>query len=75
MAVNDSSKFFAGGWLRSNLEAHSGEYSILTTPIIKPYALKHKIRCVAPDSYINVSVWRKSKDENGVLVVARQSKR
>jgi len=74
MAVNDSSKFFAGGWLRSNLEAHSGEYSILTTPIIKPYALKHKIRCVAPDSYINVSVWRKSKDENGVLVVAGKVK-
>jgi len=75
MAVNDSSKFFAGGWLRSNLEAHSGEYSILTTPIIKPYALKHKIRCVAPDSYINVSVWRKIEGWKWCTCCSWQSKR
>lgn len=74
IAANDSSKFFVGGSLRTDLVAHSGKYSVLTTPITKPYALKHKIRCVDPDSYINVSVWRKSNDEKGVLVVTGKNK-
>lgn len=69
IAANDSAEFFTGGKLRTNLEAHSGKYSVLTTPKKSPYALKYIIKCNIPDKYINVSIWRKSKDGNGVLVI------
>jgi len=70
IAANDSSEFFTGGWNRSNLEAHSGSYSVLTVPKTKAFAMGYKVFNAGPDAYFKISVWRKSKDGKGPLVVA-----
>ncbi len=69
IAANDSTKFFKGGWFRSNLAAHSGDYSVLTIPKTKAFAFGYKIDDANPDAYFRISVWRKSKDGKGSLVV------
>ena len=70
IAANDSSEFFTGGLNRSNLESHSGSYSVLTIPKTKAFAMGYKIFDAGPDAYLKISVWRKSKDGKGPLVVA-----
>jgi len=70
IAANDSSEFFTGGGSRSNLAAHSGKYSVLTIPKTKAFAMGYKFFDIGPDAYFKISVWRKSKDGKGPLVVA-----
>lgn len=70
VSVNDSSVLFNAGSQQSANAAHSGKYSVRTIPKKLAFALGHKIQKVKPDSYFIVSVWRKSKDGKGVLVVA-----
>lgn len=70
IASNDSSEFFNGGSSRSNLAAYSGNYSALTIPSTKAFAFGHKIKDTGPDAYFKISVWRKSKDGKGTLVIA-----
>ena len=69
IAANDSTEFFGGAWHRSVLDAHSGDYSLLTIPVKNPFGLKYFIRNASPNTYFKVSVWRKSKDGKGALVV------
>lgn len=73
IAANDSSFFFDGGQRRTSLEAHSGKYSALTLPKKNSFALGHTIKKAGPDWYFVVSVWRKSKDGNGVLVATSKN--
>lgn len=70
IAANDSSEYFESGRYRTKLNAHSGNHSVLTIPKTKAFAMMYKIRHVGPDAFFNVSVWRKSKDGLGALVVS-----
>ncbi|PJB59646.1 MAG: hypothetical protein CO098_02310, partial [Bacteroidetes bacterium CG_4_9_14_3_um_filter_41_19] len=70
LSKDDSTVFFANGITQSSLEAHSGKYSALTIPKTQAFAMGYKINSVDPDWYFNVSVWRKSKNGKGALVVA-----
>ena len=70
LSKDDSTVFFANGITQSSLEAHSGKYSALTIPKTQAFAMGYKINGVDPDWYFNVSVWRKSKNGKGALVVA-----
>lgn len=70
IAANDSSEYFEGGRYRTMLNAHSGDYSVLTIPKTKAFALIYKIKHAGPDAYFKVSVWRKSKDGLGALVAS-----
>ena len=67
---NDPKAIFKGGNLQTNKEAYSGKYSVLTVPKTKAFALAFEINRIEPDAYLEVSVWRKSKDGLGNLVVA-----
>lgn len=69
---DSESDLFKGGNLRTKLEAHSGEYSVLTIPKRSAYALAYEINQIEPNAYLEVSVWRKSKDGSGNLVVAAE---
>ena len=69
IAANDSTEFFGGAWHRSGLDAHSGDHSLLTTPKKNPFGFKYLIKYASPNTYFKVSVWRKSKDGEGALVV------
>ncbi len=70
IAKNDSTAFFAGGWFRTAKEAYSGKHSVLTVPKTKAFAFAYTIKNAGPDWVFKVSVWRKSKDGKGSLVVA-----
>jgi len=70
VAKDDENARFKGAHLRTNLEAHSGEYSVLTIPKKSAFALAYEIKRIEPNAYLEVSVWRKSKDGSGNLVVA-----
>jgi len=73
IANQDSSFFFDGGKKQSNIEAHSGKYSAYTTPGSKAFALGFKLKYLKADSYFKISVWRKSKDGKGALVVSAKN--
>jgi len=73
IASNDSTFFFDGGKKQTAVESHSGKHSIYTTPGNKAYAFGFKLNNLRADSYFLVSVWRKSKDEKGVLVVSAKN--
>lgn len=70
IAANDSTAFFEGGKQQSGLSSFSGKYSVITTPKKGAFALAYTIKRAGPDWYFKVSVWRKSKDGKGVLVVS-----
>ncbi len=70
IAVNDSSEFFGGGKLISDIDANSGNHSVLTVPKTKAFAFEYVINNAGPDAYFKVSVWRKSKDGLGALVAS-----
>lgn len=67
IAKDDSSVFFNSGKLQSDLAAFNGKYSAITIPKKGAFAFGHTIENAGPDWYFKVSVWRKSKDGNGVL--------
>ncbi len=67
---NNPNALFNGGNLRTDKEAYSGKYSVLTIPKTKAFALAFEIKRIEPDAYLEVSVWRKSKDGMGNLVLA-----
>ena len=72
IADNDSAAFFDGGKKQTSKEFHSGNHAVYVTPK-KAFAFAFKIKNARPDWYFKVSVWRKSKDGNGVLVAASET--
>ena len=66
---NKPDYLFSGGKQQTDKEAHSGNFSVLTSNKHR-FALDHKIKGVGPDMHFKMSVWRKSKNNSGVLVVA-----
>lgn len=70
IAANDSSEFFDGGKLITDLDAYSGKHSALTIPKSKAFTFGYKIKHAGPGAYFKVSVWRKSKDGLGALVAS-----
>lgn len=73
ISANDSLVFFDGGNLRSSKTAFEGKYSVRTIAKKQPYAMGYHIQNAKPDSYFKVSVWRKSNDGKGVLVVTAKN--
>lgn len=73
IASNDSTFYFDGGKKRTSNESHSGNYSVFTYPGSKAFAFGFKLRNLKADSYFKFSVWRKSKDGKGALVVAAKN--
>ena len=69
LADNDSTVYFSGGKLQSDSEAHTGNYSVYTTPK-KAFSFSYKVKHAGPDWYFKLSVWRKSKNGTGVLVAS-----
>lgn len=69
LAVHDSVAFFDGGRQQTDKAAHSGKYSVFTTPK-KKYCFGHTIKNVNADWYFIVSVWMKTKNRNSYLVAA-----
>ncbi len=69
LGVNDSTVLFDGGRQQTGKAAHSGKYSVFTTPK-KKYCFGYTIRNVNADWYFVVTVWMKTKSENGYLVAA-----
>lgn len=67
---NDPAAEFKGGNLKTDRESYSGSYSAMTIPKKSPYAFAFEINTIQPDAYLEISVWRKSKDGLGNLVVA-----
>ncbi|NOY49390.1 MAG: hypothetical protein GXO88_02305 [Chlorobi bacterium] len=70
VAENDSAFFFDGGRKQTDICAHNGRYSVYTTPGKKAFAFGVKISGLEPESYLRISVWRKSKDGKGALVAS-----
>ncbi|MDG1900999.1 MAG: right-handed parallel beta-helix repeat-containing protein [Bacteroidales bacterium] len=66
---SDSLYLFGGGNLRTNKVSHLGEYSAITIPNKTAFAFTIPIKNVGPDWFFRVSVWRKSNDGKGALVV------
>ncbi len=69
LSENDSSVVFEGGQLRTDTESFEGDYAVFTTPK-NAFAFYYKINNAGPDWYFKISVWRKSKDNKGVIVAA-----
>jgi len=65
---NGSEVFFTGGNLQTDEVAHTGKYAVLTIPK-KAFAFAFELKHAGPDWYFKVSVWRKSKDGKGALVI------
>ena len=68
-AENDSSIIFKGAHFRTNLTSYSGDYSYITSPKNK-YALGLNIPNVKPDSYVQISIWRKGKSAKSLLITS-----
>jgi len=65
----ESKVLFEGGRLQTDSKAHSGKHSVRTHSKGR-FAFGHSIMQTGPDWYFKVSVWRKSKHGNGILVAA-----
>ncbi len=70
-AENDSTRFFNGGYRRTGKMFRTGKHAVVLTPK-NVFAFTYKIKHVGPDWYFRVSVWRKSKDDKGLLVAASE---
>ncbi len=70
IALGDPDLHFISGSQQSDMQAYTGAHSVLTIPKIKMYGMTYAINGVGSDQFFKVSVWRKSKDGNGLLVVA-----
>lgn len=73
VAANDSTFFFDGANKRTSFKAHSGNHSIFTTPGNKAYGFGFKVHNAKEKSYFKISVWRKSKDSKGAIVVSAKN--
>jgi len=73
MAANDSSFLLSGAKKQTTSEARSGKHSVYTLPGNRAYAFGFDLKNLKADSYYKVSVWRKTKDGKGVLVVAAKN--
>jgi len=69
VAKNDSLHLFSGGVRQTDLEAHSGNYSAMTSKK-NHYVFSVTLKNIGPDAFFKASVWRKSKNNIGRLVVA-----
>lgn len=65
---NDNALLFSNTNTRSNEMAHSGEYSSKLYPG-KRFGLTTELHGIGPDSYFEVTAWRKSPNKGGVVVV------
>lgn len=66
--VNQHEQLFANVETRTRDDAHSGTFSLKLTPQT-PYGFTTTLENVGPDEYICVTAWRKSSDNNGVIVI------
>ncbi len=66
---NQPDCFFTGGKRQTDREAHSGKYSVLASKKF-PYVFSYKEKHIKGDIFVKVSVWRKSKNGKGVLVIS-----
>ena len=72
---SEADVLFDGGKLQTEIDAHSGKHSVLTSAKGK-FAFGYSIKHAGPDWYFKVSVRRKSKHGGGLLVAsANDSKR
>lgn len=66
--VNQQDIYFQNPSSQSDDFAYSGQYSIKLFPG-DPYGLTTEIMNVEPDDYLQITVWRKSKNRNGVISI------
>jgi len=66
---DDPSFLFSSGKNQTDKESHSGKYSVVASKA-SPYVFSHTIKNTGPDLFFRVSVWRKSKEGHGVIVVS-----
>ena len=67
---NENAKYlFSAGGSQLFGEAHSGKYSAVASKK-NPYVLAFTIKNTGPDMFFKASVWRKSSNNSGVLVVS-----
>jgi len=63
----DGNHYFENANQRTKEESFSGEYSVkVENP--HPYGFSFRLNNVQPDDYFEVSVWKKGKTEDGVLI-------
>ena len=67
--ANDPAYHFSGGMHQTYKEAHSGKYSVVASKK-ESYVLSFSIENTGPDMFFRISVWRKSKNNDGVMVVS-----
>ncbi len=70
LITSNSHYLLDGGKQRTMREAHTGKYSVATFPR-HSFAFGFSTHA-GPDYYYKISVWRKSKSENGILVATTQ---
>jgi len=68
ISVKDN-EFFSGAYTRSKEAAHSGKFSAKINKK-HPYTFSYKINNVQAGDYYKITVWRKSKNNKGILVIA-----
>ncbi len=66
--ANQKELYFSGGFAQTNEYAHSGNYSIKLFPG-RPFGFTATLKGIRGDDYIRVTVWRKNRNDNGVIVI------
>ncbi len=66
--VSAKNIFFQNPETQSEDFSFSGKYSSKLYPG-KPYGLTTELKNVKPDDYLEITIWRKTTNENGVLVI------
>jgi len=66
--VSGENIFFQNTDTQSDDFSVSGKYSVKLYPG-KPYGLTTELKNVKPDDYLEITIWRKTTNENGVLVI------
>jgi len=73
IANNDSTFVFGNKEKRTTKEAYSGDHSIMLTKD-NPYGCSHRFKNLRKDTYLKISVWRKSISGEGVIVADAKKK-
>ncbi|MEA3503842.1 MAG: CotH kinase family protein, partial [Bacteroidota bacterium] len=72
IANSDSSIIFGDKKARTTKEAYSGKHSIMLTKD-NPYGLSRKFKNLKKDTYLKITVWKKSSDGEGVIVASAEN--
>ncbi len=66
--ISDKKLWFQNSENQSEEKSHSGKYSVKLYPG-HPYGMTTEISNVRPDDYIQLTAWRRSKNDGGVIAV------